>query len=185
MAKRINRDDVDKLLDYDLHIPTRTITLFGEIHLEACERLVKNLHILDSVSDAPITILLNSDGGDVVHGQAVYEAIEAARSFVTIIGVGEVQSIAAAVFQAADLRIFRPLASFMIHNGTRELAGRVTDVKKTAKVFDESDRWYEEVLLARVREKHPKFPLAKLRLWLKDDTYFNHAEVVRWGLSDQ
>lgn len=185
MAKRVNRDDLEQLIDCDVHVPTRTLTLFGEIDRDACEKIVKNLHVLDTASADPIIILMNSEGGDDCQGQAIYEAIASARSHCTIIGVGEVASIAAAIFQAADLRILRPRAEFMIHYGSREVHANTVDFKNASKVQDENDRWYEDVLLERIRDKHPSFPLSKLRKWLREDTYFKHDEVLAWGLSDQ
>ncbi len=73
VAKHV-RDDLDRFHDYSIYIPTRTIYMGSEEHdlVEGesgtdgamAERVIKNLHILDSIAEAPIQILMNNIGGD-------------------------------------------------------------------------------------------------------------------------
>lgn len=184
VSRKVHIDNLQSFMDYDIHTPTRTISLFGNIDLAACEKLVKNLHVLDNASNEPITILLNSDGGEDVQGQAIYHAILSARSHCTIVGMGEVGSIAAAIFQAGDVRHLRPRTEFMIHYGSRELSARTVDFKNTAKVHDENDRWYEDVLFQAIQRGCPSFRRSTLKKWLREDTYFSVEDAIKWGLAD-
>src|SRR4051812_11716117 len=102
MAKRVNRDDVDKFHDYSLYIPTRTIFMGSEDysleHGESgtdglmTERILKNLTILEGLSSDQITIIMNNIGGDEYHGFGVYDAIKSCKSHVVIKVFGHAMS---------------------------------------------------------------------------------------------
>jgi len=57
------------------------------------ESLIKNLVILENINKEPITIIMNNIGGDVYHGIAIYDAIKACESRVTIKVFGSAQSM--------------------------------------------------------------------------------------------
>ncbi len=194
MSKRINRDDVDKLYDYDLYIPSRTIYMgstessleFGESGVETtmAERIIKALLLLDQKNE-PITIIMNNPGGDWYHGMAIYDAIKGCQSHVTIKVYGMAMSMGAVILQAADKRVMAPNARFMVHYGSQAMR------EVHAKVFES---WGEEskklniemenIFLAKIREKHPEFKLGALKKYLDYDTIWSAKETINMGLAD-
>jgi ATP-dependent protease ClpP protease subunit len=126
-SKRINRDDIDKLMDFGLYLPTRTLYIGSVIHSEEegesgvdaqlTERVLKGLLILETVSKDPINIILNNPGGDVYQGMAIYDALKNCRSHITITVYGQAMSAASIVLQAADKRVLSANARVMIHYG--------------------------------------------------------------------
>jgi hypothetical protein len=65
IMSKYTRDDIDKFHDYDIYIPTRTLYIGpsnedGITDVIVAERLIKNLHILESLNSNPITILMNN-----------------------------------------------------------------------------------------------------------------------------
>src|SRR5688572_25841186 len=108
MSKRHTRDDIDKFHDYNIYIPTRTLYMgseytddTGESGVDAlmASRFLKNLSILEAINQEPITIIMNNPGGDWFHGVAIYDAIKAAKSHVTIKVLGMAMSMGAVILQ--------------------------------------------------------------------------------------
>lgn len=194
MAKRVNRDDVDKFHDYSIYIPTRTIFMGSEEysieHGESgtdglmAERTIKNLAILESMSSDPITIIMNNIGGDEYHGFAIYDAIKNCRSTVTVKVFGHAMSMGSIILQAADERIMSPTSRQMIHYGTWGVHDHAKTAQKWAKEGEKIDLWMENMYLARIHEKTPAFPIQRLKKMLDHDTFLTPEESVELGLCD-
>lgn len=186
---KINRDDIDKLYEYGIYIPTKTIITVGESNEELSSNLMKGLHVLDSTNpDKPITIHLDNVGGDEYHGLAVYDSIKACSSRVIIIAKGHAMSMGSIIFQAADERIMAPNAKQMIHYGTPVLADGELHAKTQYKWTEECKKisvWMKAMYLARIREKHPDFKDKKLDEMLNFDTILSAEESVELGLADK
>ena len=195
MAKRITKDDTDRFHDYSLYIPHRTIYLGSEEynieHGEAgvdgaiAERVIKNIHILDSMSSDPITILLNNIGGDEYHCAAILDAIITSKSHVTIKVFGHAMSAGSMILQAGDERIMAPNATQMIHYGTWAIDGHAKTTQKWAEEGKRLDIWMENLYLTRIRQKHPNYPISKLRAMLDHDTFLTAQQSVELGLADK
>jgi ATP-dependent protease ClpP protease subunit len=186
---RLKRDDIDNLYDYGIHIPTKTLITVGDTDEVVAENIMKGLHILDGVRpEETITIKLNNCGGDEFHGMAIYDAIKACASHVTIIGMGNVHSMGSIIFQAADTRIMAPNAKQLIHYGTPMHADPELHAKSQWSWTAECKKfsaWMEQMYLDRIREKIPSFKLKKLQSMLNFDKVLDAKESVRLGLADQ
>lgn len=190
---RINRDDVDKLYDYDLFIPTRTIYMgsvesseSGESGVDAvmAERVIKALHLLDQ-KDEPIIIIMNNPGGDWYHGMAIYDAIKNCRSHVTIKVYGMAMSMGAVILQAADKRIMMPNARFMIHYGYMSFEGHSKTFDKWGEENKFLNKKMENIFLEKIKETKPTFTLKQLEDLLNHDTILSSDETVALGLADE
>jgi len=129
---RIAKESIDRFFDYDLHIETRTIYLGdpsedGVDHLMS-GHLIKAVHLFHTTSDAPIKIILNSFGGCVFNGLAIYDAIRHSPCHVTIEVLGSAMSMGAVILQAADDRAIHEHATLMLHDGYDT---RINDIPKT------------------------------------------------------
>lgn len=195
MSKRLNRDDVDKFHDVGLYVPTRTIWMGSEdfdlndgesgTDGKMAERIVKNLHILEGINKEPITILMNNTGGDEYHGLAIYDAIQACKSVVTIKVFGHAMSMGSIILQAADERIMAPNSRQMIHYGTWGVHDHSLTTRKWAEEGVKIDRWMEEMYLAKIREKNAAFTLSALKKMLDHDTFLTAQESIALGLADK
>ena len=190
---RINRDDVDKLYDYDLYIPSRTIYMGsvnsdenGESGVEAimAERVVKALHLLDQ-KDEPITIIMNNPGGDWYHGMAIYDAIKACKSHITIKVFGMAMSMGGVILQAADERVMAPNAKFMMHYGTMGIDSTHSKIfSKWAEENDKINTDMEDIFLEKIQQKHPNYTRQQLEKQLDYDTILTAEEAIKLGLAD-
>src|SRR5690606_18287679 len=124
-----NKDIIDLFLEHDVNLKTRTIYLGmpmytdeegdpGVDHVMAA-KLIKSMHVLESENSNPITIILNTPGGDVYQAMAIYNTLRASPCVITIIGRGIIMSAGSIIMQAADKgrRILAPDSVFMIHEG--------------------------------------------------------------------
>lgn len=195
MAKRISKDDTDRFHDYSLDIPHRTLYMgseeysqeWGESGVDGsiAERMIKNLHILGSMSQDPITIILNNIGGDEYHCAAIMDAISTSKSHITIKVFGNAMSAGSMILQVADDRIMAPNSTQMIHYGTWGFEGHSKTFQKWAQEGRRLDIWMENLYLKRIQEKHPKFTLKKLKELLDHDTFLTAQESVELGLADK
>lgn len=191
---RINKEDIDRMYDYGLYVPTRTVYIGseqddydnGESGTDAimAQKAIKALHILDT-TEAPITIIMNNPGGSYYHGMAVYDAIKACKSHVAIKVFGEAMSAGAIILQAADERIISPHARVMIHIGTMGWDDHSINFARWAKEDKRCKEEMEQIFLKRIQEKNPKIKLKQVRDMLKFDTILDSAETVDLGLADK
>ena len=116
---------------YDKLLRTRSLLLTGEINKEMADKLIKDLLVLEAESQEPVKLYINSPGGDVDSGFAIYDMIRFVSCPVTIIGLGLVASAAALVLLAVPLerRIGLPNSSYLIHQPLSEMKGNATDIE--------------------------------------------------------
>lgn len=193
MSKKNAKDSADHFHDYGIHIPTRTIYIGSEgsengdengVDYLMAERAVKNLYLLDSASNEPITVILNTLGGDVIHGMSIYDAIKESKSHVTIKATGYVMSMGSLILQSGDSRLLSPSALVMVHHGTEAQEGHVKKVRSWVDFGRRHDKVLNQIYLDKIREKHPNFSLAKLDKLLDFDTILFASEAVELGLAD-
>lgn len=195
MSKRINKDEVDRFHDYSIYIPKRTLYMGSEeISIEhgesgtdgaMAERIIKNLIILEGMSSEPITIVMNNIGGDEYHGFAVYDAIRACKSRVTISVIGYAMSMGSVILQAADERIMAPTSRQMIHYGKWGVDDHAKNSQKWAEERLKMDGHVEQLYLSKIKEKNPDFTLKRLQKMLNFDTFLSAEESVELGLADK
>lgn len=195
MSKRQAKDEVERFHENNIFLPTRTLYMGSEEHhLEVgesgtdgamAERLVKNLHVLDTIAQEPITIYMNNLGGDEYACFAIIDAIRLCQSRITVVAMGHAMSAGSLILQAADDRVMSPLAVQMIHYGTWSCNDHSKTFQQWAREGRRIDEWMEQYYLERIREKLPKYTLKMLKKLLRHDTFLTAAESVRLGLCDR
>ena len=81
-------------------LKTRQIILSGEINKELAEKIVRDLLMMEADSSEPIRMYIDSPGGDVEAGFAIFDMIRFINAPVTLIGMGLVASAAALILLA-------------------------------------------------------------------------------------
>ncbi|MBD3292062.1 MAG: hypothetical protein GF393_04000 [Armatimonadia bacterium] len=183
---QLRREDSDRFFDYDLHIPSRTMFIGGEVEEQMAELMLKGMHLLVYTSkEHPIRIILNSPGGDEYHGLAIFDAIATCPVHVTVTAFGHCMSMGSWILQAADERILSPRCTMMIHYGTWFADDSVRGVRASCREMERMNLLMEEAYLRRMKERDPTYPLRKLRRLLDDDTYIPADEAIEMGLADR
>lgn len=138
------------VVNLNVDFAARTIYLFTGIDDEIAARVVSGLKILDE-SPGGITIWLNTGGGSVSDGQAIFDAIQMAENPITVIGTGQVASMGTLLLQAADQRLATPLTRLMIHDGGAEISGPTREVISSGKELELSMKQHFEVFVRKTR----------------------------------
>ncbi len=87
----------------DVFLRDRKIFLVGEVNDESCNELIKELLYMEAEDDTkPITLFINSPGGDVGSGLAVYDTIRLLKSPVTAVVTGIAASMGSIILLACD-----------------------------------------------------------------------------------
>lgn len=126
--KNCNHDSEDKLIEKLLK--TRTIIISGEINQELAAKVSTQLLLLQEMSDEPIKIFLNSQGGHVEAGDTIHDMIQFVKPKVIVIGTGWVASAGITIYLAAEKenRYSLPNTRYMIHQPMGGVNGQATDI---------------------------------------------------------
>ena len=116
---------------YDRLLKTRSLFLSGEVNKDSADRLIKDLIVLESESNDPVRIFINSPGGDVDAGFAIYDMIRFVSCPVTMVGMGLVASAAALILLAvpSERRVGLPNSSYLIHQPLSQMRGNATEIE--------------------------------------------------------
>lgn len=98
------KQDVNSLLTQKM-IENRTILIYGGINQDLAKEVSSQLLLLASLSDDPITIFINSQGGHVEAGDTIHDMIKFVKPEVKVIGTGWVASAGITIFLAANKKI--------------------------------------------------------------------------------
>ena len=111
-------------------IKSRTIIISGEINQELAAKVSTQLLILQEISNNPIKIFINSQGGHVEAGDTIHDMIKFVRPKVIMIGTGWVASAGITIYLAADKenRYSLPNTRYMIHQPIGGFQGQATDI---------------------------------------------------------
>ena len=161
----------------------RIIMLEGPIDERTSSVLCAQLLFLESQdSKKDITLYINSPGGLVTAGMAIYDTMQYVRSDIQTIVVGQACSMGSLLATAGTKgkRFMLPHGRHMIHQPLGGARGQATDVQIQA---NELLRWKDE--LTKIYEKHTGQPLDKLKDDMERDKFMTPTEAVAYGLADK
>lgn len=135
---------------------------------------------LRRVGAGPVTINLNSGGGDYFTGLAIYNAFREHEGEVTVNVLGIAASAASVIAFASDkLRV--PKAGFlMIHKAWAMLVGNADEVRDAASLLDKFDG-----AMAGVYADRSGISREKIMQYMAAETFFSGEEAVSLGLADE
>lgn len=112
-------------------LKTRQILLSGEINKELAEKFNKQLLLLEADSTKPVYVYIDSPGGDVTAGFAIYDMIRFVKCPVVLIGNGLIASAAALILLAVpqNMRVGLPNSEYLIHQPLSGMRGTATDIQ--------------------------------------------------------
>ena len=138
MSEEKKKEVADNPALNDKLLKTRSVMLTGEISKESADQVIRQLLVLDSESTQPITMYINSPGGDVDGGFAIYDTVRFISSPVTMVGLGLVASAASLVLLAvpSERRVGLPNSSYLIHQPLSKMQVVTADVMIHANVIE-------------------------------------------------
>lgn len=134
---------------------------------------------LQAVGPGPLNVEINSPGGNVWDGLAIYNMLRGRQAPVTTKVVGVAASIASIIALAGDTVEIADAALMMIHDPSGLAAGTSDDMRKMADALDQ-----HATILAGVYEKKTGKTASAIRAAMKAETWFTSAEAIDFGLAD-
>lgn len=175
----------DREYAYDLYsrlLKDRIIFITGEIDDHKANIVISELLYLDSLSNEDICVYINSPGGSVTSGMAIYDTMDYIKSDVKTIVIGMAASMAAFLLSCGQKgkRYALKNSEVMIHQPLGGASGQATDIKIAA----------ERIL--KLKDKLNKILSEKtgqnLKKIVKDtdrDNYMSATEAKEYGLIDE
>lgn len=161
----------------------REIFLTEEVNAETSNELIKQLMYLERQdSGKEINLYINSPGGEVISGLAVYDLISLMKSPVRTVCMGTAASMAAILFLAGEKREMLPHTRLMIHDPS--FSGGSIGGKKSHELRHELEKLDEvrEALAKIIAEKTGR-PLEEIYDVTSDDTFYSAEEAITFGLA--
>lgn len=134
---------------------------------------------LQAVGPGPLNVEINSPGGNIWDGLAIYNMLRGRQAPVTTKVVGVAASIASIIALAGDTVEIADAALMMIHDPSGLAAGTSEDMRKMADALDQ-----HAAILAGVYEKKTGKTASAIRAAMKAETWFTSAEAIDFGLAD-
>lgn len=136
---------------------------------------------LKAIGDAEeIIVNINSNGGDVFSGIAIYNMLRRSKAHVTVNVDGLAASIASVIAMAGDTINMPNNGMIMVHNAWTEIAGDSNAFKKQA---DSLER-INSVVFNSYIDKSPDIDHALLQQYMDEETWFTAKEAKKLGLID-
>ena len=177
-AEGLNRLDIrDEMLDQ------RVLELMTSVDAESCAVVIRGLlHLQRQDSTTPITLYINSPGGEVQSGLALYDVMQAVSCPIRTVCLGMAASMGALLFIAGDEREILPHSRIMIHDPLigAGAGGSALSVKARA-----DDLMRIRDITAGVIARHSGMSIEHVFELTASDTYFEAEEAVEAGLADR
>ena len=170
---------------YDIYsrlLKDRIIILNGEINDDSSNIVVAQLLYLDSLNNEDISIYINSPGGSITSGMAIYDTMNFVKSDVSTICIGMSASMAAFILAcgAKGKRYILPNSEVMIHQPLGGTQGQATDIKiATDRIMKLKNR------LNSILAKQTGQSLKKITSDTERDYFMNSNEALKYGLVDK
>lgn len=160
-------------------LKTRQILLSGEVNEELADKIVKQLLILEADNSDPIYIYIDSPGGDVDAGFAIFDTIRFIDAPVYTIGWGLVASAAALILLASpkERRMGMPHSHYLIHQPSSGMKGVATDIEIHAAEIAKTKAKINEIIAEETGTS-----LEKVTKDTDRDYWLSGEEAVEYGL---
>ena len=176
MSKNKVQDAIDSKL-----IEARKVFLWGQVDDDSAKHVIDRLMYLDALETKDIHLYVNSPGGYVTSGFAIYDCMKSLKSDVSIICTGFAASMGSIILSAGakGKRFIQPHARVMIHQPSGGARGQASDIEITAKEIIKTKELSAEILANNCGQTVDKI--------MKDfnrDHWMGADESVEYGIVD-
>ena len=163
-------------------LKNRIILLTGEIDDILANSVVAQLLYLDSLNHDDISLYINSPGGSVTAGMAIYDTMNFIKSDVSTICLGMAASMAAFLLSSGEKkkRYILPNAEVMIHQPLGGAQGQATEIKIAAEHILKTRDKLNEILARNTGQK-----IETIQKDTERDNFMDSKESLDYGLVDK
>lgn len=167
---------------FSLLLSDRIIFINGLIDELTANSIIAQLLFLDSQDpEKEISLYINSPGGSVSAGMAIYDTMRYIKAPVHTIGIGLAASMGALLLASGNKRSVLPHSKVMIHQPlvSGDLGGKETDIKILARDLTNTREMISEILA-----KHCNKMVKVIEKDIENDRYMNAKEALEYGICD-
>lgn len=161
---------------------SRQMFIVDEINARTSNSLIKQLMFLEQeASGQEITVYINSPGGEVVSGLAVYDYMNLMTSPIRTVCIGTAASMGAILFLAGDKREMLPHTKVMIHDPSFQCGftgAKPLEIQRQVDSLMETRKILCEIISERTGK-----PVKEVYKKTKYDSFFDAREAVEFGLA--
>ena len=170
---------------YDIYsrlLKDRIIIINGEIDTTLSNSVVAQLLYLDSINHDDISLYINSPGGNVSDGFAIYDTMNLIESDVSTIGLGMCASMAAFLLSSGTKgkRYILPNCEVMIHQPLGGASGQATEIKIAAEHILKTKEKLNKILSINTNKN-----LSEIEHDTDRDNYMTANESLEYGIVDK
>ena len=171
---------------YDIYsrlLKERVIFLVGEVNDQVANLLVAQMLFLESENpDKDIQFYINSPGGAVTAGLAIYDTMQFIKPNVSTMCIGQACSMGSFLLMAGakGKRFALPNSRIMIHQPSGGAQGQATDIEIQAREI-----LYIRERLNKLYVEHTGQPLEKIELDMECDRFMSPMDAKAYGLIDE
>jgi len=171
---------------YDIYsrlLKERVVFVVGPVEDHMANLIVAQLLFLESENpDKDVALYINSPGGSVSAGLAIYDTMQFIKADVSTICVGMSASMGAVLLTggAKGKRFMLPNSRAMIHQPWGGFQGQATDISIQAREMLRTRERLNEILA-----RHTGQPIEKIQLDTERDNFMGGEEAIAYGLIDQ
>jgi len=171
---------------YDIYsrlLKERVIFLVGEVNDQVANLIVAQMLFLESENpDKDINFYINSPGGAVTAGLAIYDTMQFIKPNVSTMCIGQACSMGSFLLMAGakGKRFALPNSRIMIHQPSGGAQGQATDIEIQAREI-----LYIRERLNKLYVEHTGQPLEKIELDMERDRFMNAEDARTYGLIDE
>lgn len=170
---------------YDLYsrlLKDRIIFLSGEINDSVSNIIVSQLLYLDSLNNDDIYLYINSPGGSITSGMAIYDTMNYIKSDVKTIAIGLAASMAAFILATGTKgkRYSLPNSEIMIHQPLGGTSGQATDIKIAAERIIKIRNKINSILSSVTKKD-----LETIEIDTERDNFMEPSDALKYGLIDE
>ena len=171
---------------YDIYsrlLKERVIFLVGEVNDQVANLIVAQMLFLESENpDKDINFYINSPGGAVTAGLAIYDTMQFIKPAVSTMCIGQACSMGSFLLMAGakGKRFALPNSRIMIHQPSGGAQGQATDIEIQAREI-----LYIRERLNKLYVEHTGQPLEKVELDMERDRFMNAQDAKTYGLIDE
>lgn len=176
--KKASENPIDPLSEKFLK--TRQILLSGEVNKDLADKIVKQLLLLESDDDKKtIYMYIDSPGGDVDAGFAIFDMIRFVKCPVVLVGMGLIASAAALILLAVDKenRLALPNSRYLIHQPMSGMRGVATDIEIHAKEMAKTKASINQIIASQTGK-----PIEQVQKDTDRDYWLSAQEAIEYGL---
>ena len=167
----------------DILFQRREVECIGEITEDSVAALILQLRYLHrEAPEQEITMYINSPGGEVSSGLALYDVMKAIQCPIRTVCVGTAASMAAILFLSGDKRDMLVHSKVMIHDPLIPggIGGSALKVDAVARNLMQTRQ-----TIANIISRHTGKSLEDVLAKTASDSYFDAEQAVKWGLADR